>query len=324
MNIFQFLGLPKDHRKDDKVTQLVKHWDEVIDKHKEGKKFGIQLKRDGVCSLTVVDNFEVAIFSRTGKQFTNTSDLIERVEKLQLPNGVYMGEIWLPKKMCSLEKLSGMVSPNRVNFLDQDAVILTSQLRLSFFDLISIESFRKGTASTKYARRQTDLYGVAGMKTTCNPYIDVLDFVMTTCEGGIDFGFEAAIEGGEEGIVIRDPDANWEAGHKGWRVMKKVRGVSYDLRCISYEEGSGKYKGKVANLIFKWKSGKTIKAMLGKGWTHDMAEQMFRDIIAGSVGDESYPLGRIFKVYALEESSKGKLRLPKVKERRFDKVKPDV
>ena len=35
MNIFEYLGLDKNHRKAaNKVTQLVKHWDDVTDKNK--------------------------------------------------------------------------------------------------------------------------------------------------------------------------------------------------------------------------------------------------------------------------------------------------
>lgn len=64
--------------------------------------------------------------------------------------------------------------------------------------------------------------------------------------------------------------------------MKIVRGVSYDLECVGIEEGTGKYKGKVANLIFRWKEGKTVKAMLGKGWTHHDAKQMFENYTNGS------------------------------------------
>jgi hypothetical protein len=70
--------------------------------------------------------------------------------------------------------------------------------------------------------------------------------------------------------------------------------------------------------------------MLGKGWTHQMAEEMFQTIkyceglgnIRNSVTD-SNPIGKVFQVYALEESSKGKLRLPKVGEQRHDKPEPD-
>ena len=99
-------------------------------------------------------------------------------------------------------------------------------------------------------------------------------------------------------------------------MMKIVKQVSYDLECIGVEEGEGKYNGKVANLIFRWKAGQTVKAMLGEGWTHDMAEDVF---IYYKASNQLSPIGKVYRVYALQESSKGKLRLPKVGERRFDK-----
>jgi len=107
-------------------------------------------------------------------------------------------------------------------------------------------------------------------------------------------------------------------------MMKIVKQVSYDLECIGVEEGEGKYKGKVANLIFRWRDGQIIKAMLGEGWTHSGAEDMFENYksdqtFAYSCGLKLGPVGKVYKVYALQESSKGKLRLPKVGERRFDK-----
>ena len=65
MNIFTFLRLSENHRKlSNKVTQLVKHYDEVPDSRKKDEKvFGIQYKRDGVCALTVILENEVKIFS---------------------------------------------------------------------------------------------------------------------------------------------------------------------------------------------------------------------------------------------------------------------
>ena len=108
-------------------------------------------------------------------------------------------------------------------------------------------------------------------------------------------------------------------------MMKIVKQVSYDLECIGVEEGEGKYNGKVANLIFRWKDGQTIKAMLGEGWTHQDSRDMWvcysalMDIITPGKIVMPNPVGCVFKVYALQESSKGKLRLPKVGERRFDK-----
>lgn len=330
MNIFEFMGLPADHRaSSNKVTQFVKHYDEVVAKHKN-KLFAGQVKKDGVCALTVVIDGAVEIFSRTGKLFTNTDVLVSRIKGLSLRDGVYMGELWVPKTICSLEQLSGIVSPNRVKPLAGASCTIPNVMQMSFFDLVSLHSFRKGHSDTHYARRHRNLWERVEMSVGNKHLIEVLDYYQLSDEKEIEAFSANQIANGEEGIVIRDPSADWEAGHKGWRVMKKVRGVDYDLKCIGFEEGTGKYKGLVANLIFQWKGGKTIKCMLGKGWTHDDARAMYQKCVAHvgvgaySIDLESSPIGKIFQVYALEESSKGKLRLPKVGECRFDKDYADV
>lgn len=323
MNIFQYLSLDENHRSQTKVTQLVKHYDEVPSKHKD-KTFCVQKKEDGVCALAVVDAYTCKIFSRTGKEFQNVSKLNFEMSESRLPIGVYLGEI--VNDDFSLEQLSGVVNPNRTKDLDENGKKLLENMKFKMFDFLEIDEFINGKSDTAWEDRFHKL--------CCNVYkanpqefnysFEVIPSVPELYDNLIDLSLEAAVAKGHEGIVIRDPKAGWLAGHKGWHVMKKVRGVDYDLRCIGYEEGTGKYKGKVANLVFQWKNGETIKCMLGKGWTHESAEQMFRDIVVGSEDESSHPIGKIFQVYALDESSKGKLRLAKVGERRFDKDYADV
>ncbi len=318
MNIFEYLGLNKDHRKSDKVTQFVKHYDEVSDKYK-GKEFAGQVKMDGVCALTAIQDGVVKIFSRTGKLFTNTALISNSISSLRLPNGVYMGELCC--SFVSLEVLSGVVNPNRVNPLSHENSKIPAYLDMYFFDMISIKDFVYGKSDKPYSLRHEELDMALNIMsyTIGGNYIKVLPITPLTDSYKVQNFTDLHVDAGEEGVVFRDPSAGWEAGHKGWRVMKKVKGVDYDLFCVGLEEGTGKYLGKVANLIFSWKDGKQIKCMLGKGWTHAMAEDMWNRRM-----DLDTPIGKIFQVYALEESSKGKLRLPKVGECRFDKEEPDV
>tara|TARA_R110000796_G_scaffold40420_3_gene100060 strand:- start:19609 stop:20682 length:1074 start_codon:yes stop_codon:yes gene_type:complete len=357
MNIFTHLGLDESYRKEAKVTQLVKHYDEVTEKNKVGKVYGVQLKEDGVCAITVVVDGVATIFSRTGRLFTNTGVLSSAISNRNLGDGVYFGEMVCD--LVSLEVLSGVTNPNRVNPVtsDKPGYVVLNNLKMRFFDLLSIQDFVEGKSSSTYRLRSNDLafrfmsndlIKVAYGKSNSNPLIytnssnavlSIIPYQVVESENEMNHILNFLISGGEEGIVIIDLDAGWEAGHKGWRKMKKVRGVDYDLMCIGYEEGTGKYAGKVANLIFNWKNGTTIKCMLGKGWTHDLAEEMFKCIKASDYLDRNAtlvsvkenlrydfnnPVGSIFQVYALEESSKGKLRLAKVGEKRHDKNKADV
>lgn len=302
-NVFEFLGLPKGHRPIGKVVQLVKHYDEVPDSRKSFPLIG-QVKRDGVFAMQVSYQGRHAIFGRTGLQLTNVSHVIRD----HLPDGVYIAE--LTCNLMSLEQLSGCVNPNRVEPLSEDMACKAKDFKMEYHDLIPIPGFIAGVHGKGYTDRHLLLSELVG-ESNCLPYY-TLD-----CETDLQALADFFISDGEEGAVFKQ-DTSWEAGHKGWRSMKIVRGVSYDLECIGYEEGTGKYAGKVANLLFRWKCGKTIKAMLGKGWTHADAERMFSYIRRGFG-----PVGAIFKVVALQESSKGVLRLPKVREQRHDKVKAD-
>jgi len=318
-NIFEFLGLPKTHRKGARVTQHVKNFSEVPDSRKFWPMYG-QIKKDGVYALVVkLLNGDVNIFSRTGKAYKNIEKLVENISKYsdsQVAPAVYIAE--LCNDECSLETLSGIVNPNRVKALSEDQEALLSTCYLSFHDAITLSAFKRGAYKKPYYKRYEWL-----AKNLPGEF-DLLELTIVEDAKAAKDLANAYINLGEEGIVLKtavEKYSDWVAGHKGFRMIKIVRGVDYDLLCIGAEEGTGKYTGKISNLIFQWKDGKTVKAMLGKGWTHEDAEQMYHDFMHSTV---SSPVGKIFQVYALQESSKGKLRLPKVGELRNDKFKPDV
>lgn len=315
MNVFEHLGLLANHREEGKVIQLVKHYDEVPDSKKLFPMTG-QIKKDGVCAVVAVNIYlQVKLFSRVGNKYKNVGHL-ETALSGRLEAGIYIAELCCP--VCSLEELSGIVNPNRNKPLTAEAAYCCERMELHFHDYIGLNDFYDGFSHVSYQRRYQMLCYRLPSHTSG---IRLIECHSLTCETGLQSFFDWAVAKGEEGICIKH-DIGWEAGHKGYRSMKLVRGVSYDLLCTGFEEGKGKYKGKVANLFFKWKDGKEIKAMLGKGWTHETAAEMFRQ--AHLMNGELYPIGKTFSVTALQESSKGKLRLPKVGELRHDKVTPDV
>lgn len=317
MNIFEFLGLPEDHRSH--PFMLVKHRDEVPEPKLTLPVYG-QVKRDGIfCALVVAANGRIGIFGRTGKKLANTEVLEQDFARRCVPVGVYLGELQSMAVDVYLEALSGVVNPNRTEPLDFIAQQIKDNLYIDFFDMLTIKAFIDGKTDITFLKRWDALVRRLSDKVQVGAN-NILPIHRLESEDQVEAFAEAHVAAGREGAVFK-LDCDYESGHKGYRQTKIVRTVSYDLTCIGWEEGKGKYAGKVANLIFKWKGGKTIKAMLGKGWSHADAERMYNDI---KNGGELNVIGKIFAVKALQESSKGVLRLPKVGELRHDKEIPDV
>lgn len=306
MNVFEYLGSSANHRPDDKVVQLVKHLAEVPESRRRWPVLA-QTKKDGVFCLVATAGSITGLFSRTGKKFTNVEWLESEINEFGFKDAVRVAE--LCNDHLTLEELSGAINPNRVEDLSLDLQSKLKNCYLAFHDYLSIEEFLSGKSIISYQDRQARLEAsIDG-----NGFGYVLPCILVRDEDEFESFAKAQIAIGEEGVVGKVPFADWEAGHKGWRFFKKVKGVAYDLVCLRIEEGKGKYAGKAANLFFRWKDGKEVKAMLGKGWPHEAARCMFLNP----------PIGKIFQVYALSESSKGKLRLPKVGEERHDKSEPD-
>lgn len=307
MNVFEFLGLSAKHRPQGKVVQLVKNFDEVPDSKVSWPMYG-QVKKDGVFGLLVVAPAGVAVFGRTGKRLTNCG-YIECMHE-DKPFGCYIGEICLPGQ--SLEVLSGVVNPNRNKPLEPGiAKVWEKGCEMHFHDHLTLLEFEQGKSALGYLDRAARMESLGIRSLQTHLILDELEAEAFAQE---------CISNGEEGAVFKR-NLDYVAGHKGFRAMKKVRSISYDLECIGVEEGEGKYTGKVANLIFRWRDGETLKAMLGKGYTHKEAEVMLTGNCLGCGATD--PVGKIFRVYGLQDSSKGKIRLPKAGEQRHDKAIPD-
>jgi len=318
--IYEFFGI--EERKH--AVQLVKHFDEVPDSKKRYPLMA-QVKKDGIFAAVAIVGYTATIFGRTGKRLSNVElqeqdffqVMFERTLP-EIPQGVFIAE--LCSKDCSLEVLSGIVNPNRNKPLTDEQKKIKENMYLCFHDYVTVSEFVMGHSELPYIKREERLLKFIPERQVLRSYLcydekDVTDFA------------DLCIKHGEEGAVFKDIAAGWDAGHKGWHATKIVRGVEYDLECIGYEEGKGKYAGKVANLLFRFRDGETIKAMLGRGWTHEDARNMYIDLQAACEafnGEAPGPVGRIYRVTALQESSTGKkLRLPKVGEERHDKEQPD-
>ncbi|WDS49600.1 ATP-dependent DNA ligase [Acinetobacter phage F70-K44] len=302
-------------------VQLVKHFDEVPESKIAYPLIG-QIKYDGVYILIVMHNGMPKAYSRTGKEYYHELYSTTYFKSLfGLDDGVYIGELVAPT--ITLEELSGLVSTNRkvewgtadIEAMDQSYVMLHDYLHFDKF----LDGYSEAAYMVRYYELKRQLIAV-----NLDQYL-VRNTAIYNREDADEFA-EVFIKGGKEGVVFKQ-NLDWVAGHKGYRTMKIVRGLSLDLLCVGVEYGKGKRAGQIAKLKFSYK-GNVFSADLGKGWTDERRKALTSQYEALEHPDalsEWNPVGKIWEVKALQESSTGKaLRLPKVIRVREDKEEPDA
>ena len=298
----------------DKPFQLVLHYSDVNAKHKVFPVWG-EVKYDGVFCAVVVDDEGSTAVSRTGKPFYS------EINNLIYPLVPHCKGVWIAElcnKRCSLEVLSGLVNPNRVKPWTAEEKELMRGVDMFFHDALTLEECIAGFSAVQQQIRRNRLHW--HVCTADGKWLYSQDELET-------FAAEEIAKGGE-GIVIKQPDADYVAGHKGYRVAKIVRDLHVDLMCLDVQTGKGKRTGQIAKLQFKYK-GKLFWADLGEGWTDEkrilLTECWQLATTNAFKMDHPYnPIGKVFHLKALQESSKGVLRLPKAMEMRVDKFVEDV
>ncbi|UVD42110.1 ATP-dependent DNA ligase [Acinetobacter phage AbpL] len=311
-------------------VQLVKHFEEVPESKIAYPLIG-QIKYDGVYILIVIHNGMPKAYSRTGKEYYR--ELYETdyfMSIYGLTDGVYIGELVAPT--ITLEELSGLVSTNRKAEWGTADIEAMDQSYVMLYDYLNFDEFLAGRSVRYYTDRYAELSRILEIA-QCNPYL-VDNTIISSKEDAEQYADEH-IKLGHEGAVFKQ-DLDWLAGHKGYRAMKIVRGLHLDLLCVGVEYGKGKREGQIAKLKFAYK-GSVFSADLGKGWTDErrnsltMAHEEYREgytckVLDCNTGEEfRNPVGQIWEVKALQESSTGKaLRLPKVVRVREDKEEPDA
>lgn len=314
MNIFQFLGLPANHRKATHIVHRVKNLHEVPESKLKWPAIA-QKKEDGVFAIVATNNEgEVGIFSRTGKRFVGCESLARSVKVHQYhdPSMVYLCEL-----VCSgisLEQLSGIVNPNRTEPVEPSLkTLFTLGSNLVCFDVISRSAFILGYSTSHYHTRFSN--ALLPMDRVATKLVYSLEEFSAYCD--------ELTEAGYEGDVLKQLSAPWTAGKKDHCYTKQVRGVDFDLEVIGVETGSEgtKRHGQVTNLVVRWRlfghqDGELVTLPVDGRFTDEDRRAWYIDPLL--------IIGKVVHVHALQLGSKGSLRLAKVRAVRIDKDKPDL
>lgn len=246
-----------------------------------GKKL-LEPKLDGVRVLTVVNaqNRTVTQFTRNGKVLENFSHITQAIE-----NNIEIFErsIVLDGEMVSSSFQALMKQVHRKeNVQANDA-------RLMLFDIIPLSEFQAGK-SVMGQRRRTNL--LKSMKPVFDKIgnidiIDQLEVDLGTYVGELEFKDfnKNAIEQGFEGILIKEPDAQYECKRShSW--LKQKPFIEVSLEVTDLEEGTGRNVGKLGALVCTGADdGKQITVNVGSGFSDDDRTEFWnnRSALSGQI-----------------------------------------
>jgi DNA ligase-1 len=248
-----------------------------------GKKL-IEVKLDGVRVIAIVrTSGHVDLFSRNGKQLDNFPHIIEQisavVKKEPPPYDLVLdGEVM----SSSFQDLMKQVH-RKENVQANDAV-------LHLFDVLPLENFEQGSWDKTQSDRSDMVYYWHKKHKEILPNIAVVGHELVdldTKEGQARFKEinQMAINGGYEGIMIKDPNAGYECKRSvAWLKLKPFIEVSLTVTAV--EEGTGRNVGKLGALVCEGEDdNRSIRVNCGSGFSDSDRDSFWvsREALIGKV-----------------------------------------
>ena len=234
------------------------------EKKMTGKK-QIEIKLDGVRVITIIQGNKVEMFSRNGKQFHNFGHIIEELEAV-------VKEYPVPYPLV----LDGEVmSANFQDLMKQvhrkDGKQSTDAV-LHLFDTIPLGCFKAGSWDKPQSfRSEITKHWVEEHKSVLQ-HVSALDWEtvdLDSEEGQTRFVElnKAAVDGGYEGVMIKDVDAPYECKRThAWLKAKPFIEVTLEVKEV--EEGTGRNEGRLGAFVCEGiDDGKDIRVNVGSGFT---------------------------------------------------------
>jgi len=246
-----------------------------------GKK-QLEVKLDGVRVIAILHKDKrPEVFSRNGKQFHNFEHIVDQLAHVVQTYGIACDRILDGEVMSnSFQDLMKQVH-RKTNVQSNDAV-------LHCFDMITLEEFQQGGSLVpQYVRSGLVKEFIDGNQEEL-PNVVVLDWInvdLDTPEGqeSLKRVNKQALDGGYEGIMIKDPRAGYECKRShSWLKMKPF--IEVTLVVEDVEEGTGRNQGRLGALICKGEDdGHIISVNCGSGFS-DSDRDSFWDSRADLIG----------------------------------------
>ena len=289
-----------------------------LGKYKESSNYSgwiVQKKLDGVfAALNLKDG---VVYSRTQLPLfvPPESVLFQNISELKSVCNRDKADFIL-FELClldaSLERLSGLVSPNRKEAWSDEE--LNFQFNIGIHDSILLDGDNE----------DKDPYVARYLKASSGLYLPFASSVYhRTCPDNdyhifIDKVFMANVKSGGEGIVLKDPNGIYRMGKRVNTQIKRVREHLEDVKIEQVKYGTGKREGQIGSMYCRSVDNPEIAFWADFGLNWDDPKRIA--LTKNYESNHESLVGTVWTVKGLQPSSTGKsIRLPKLMYERFDK-----
>ncbi len=228
----------------------------------------VEVKLDGVRVILIARrDGTVETFSRNGKQFHNFQHICDEVRQTIMDHELELNyDLVLDGEVMSSSFQDLMKQVHR------KSMTTASDAVLHLFDMMPLDKFLEGEYPVSQQIRSKNVQHFV------DTYKPILKHVQALSFENIDFDSsegqerfkqlnKEAVEGGYEGVMIKDPNAYYECKRShSWLKAKPFIEVS--LKVTGLEQGTGRNEGILGALIVEGTDdGKMIKTNVGSGLT---------------------------------------------------------
>ena len=245
----------------------------------------IEVKLDGVRVITIVyPGGRVDQFSRNGKELVNFGHIKEQLSAVAKLGAFGTEPMVLDGEVMSSSFQDLMKQVHRKDNVEAGDAIL------NLFDIVPLSEFETGKCEEFQISRSDKLQTWYETYQELMPNVTVLSYELVdldSVEGNKRFSQinQLAIDGGYEGIMIKDPSAPYECKRStSWLKLKPF--IEVTLGVTDVEEGTGRNVGRLGALVCSGSDdGKTITVNVGSGFSDSDRDSIWlhRDSVIGQL-----------------------------------------
>jgi ATP-dependent DNA ligase len=268
-----------------------------------------EIKADGVRCIAVNDGEDVKFYSREGREFTSLKWLAKQVLQLQ-PGSRFVldGEIdsikFNPRNKTAVKNKDGNwkfgQSLSMIKTEGTPEAEMQEHLALKVWDILDHDTFVNQQKSPPLKDRKIQLFAMFERIDRELPNLSLMESWVAHSKEDLMRYFAEARANGEEGIMVKDPQKNYEYKRSD-AILKLKEFYTEDLWVVDVQEGEGKYSGAVGALIC---SNHRYSAKVGTGMDDDTRLELFVEHLAGRLK------GSWVEVSYQEVTADGSLRFP--------------